>query len=249
MQSCWASPLGKCSTKLSGEHLVSGALFEDDLVTVQGLPWCREAPKTIGLANLTAKILCDYHNHELSPVDEAGVAAFKIFREISTQSNRRKQMTRGSWKVLRYQIDGTGLERWFLKTLINICYQGSFPIGRASVVAGQPTSDLVEVAYGHRRFERKAGLYSIIRTGMQISSTENFTFSPLLKHQHHIEGGLFSFRGFLYLLFLEPDGPPDPLDGVLHGGEDLGQCQLNFHNREISDKERGYLSQVVTVKW
>jgi len=249
MQTCWAASLGNCSTKLSGEHLVSSSLFDGGLVSVVGLPWCKDAPKTIGLSNLTAKILCDHHNHELSPVDEAGASAFKVFRQMSKTSNARRQMKRGSWKVLRYEIDGPGLERWFLKTLINVCFEGSYPIGRGNEVPGWPTEELVETAYGRRSFEGRAGLYSIVRTGMQVKSSEELVFSPLIKHRHHIEGGLFSFRGFLYMLFLETDGPPGPLHGVFLEGEDLGHCQLNFHNREISDVERGYLSQVLTVRW
>jgi len=157
-------------------------------------------------------------------------------------------MTRGSWQVKRYQVNGSLLERWFLKTLINLCIDAALPVGRDWETVGVPRPDLVEIASGLRPFMNGAGLYSIVRTGMAINSTEMLSFEPRIKHQH-IEGGLFTFRGFHYLLFLEADGPPQPLDGVFVAAEDLGNCQLNFHNRRVDENEKGYLSQVLEISW
>ena len=84
---------------------------------------------------------------------------------------------------------------------------------------------------------------------MTIESTDKLNFSPVIKPGQHIEGGLFTFRGFYYFLSLEEDGPPKSLDGLSIGEEDLGACQLNFHNREIKDMEKGYLSQIMTITW
>jgi hypothetical protein len=137
----------------------------------------------------------------------------------------------------------------FFKTLINLCVDGPLPIGRNSGTAGVPSHDLVEVACGFRAFQNCAGLYSIVRLGMQIESADILNFYPLIKNHDHIEGGLFSFRGFNYLLFLESEGSPHPIGGVFMGPEDLGDCQLNFHNDRIKQNEKGYLSQVVNISW
>ena len=67
--SCWASSLGDCGGGISREHIISASQFDEETITLQCLPWCKE-PKTIGLASLVAKNLCRDHNTALSPVDE-----------------------------------------------------------------------------------------------------------------------------------------------------------------------------------
>ncbi|MEP7362528.1 MAG: hypothetical protein ABI972_04670 [Acidobacteriota bacterium] len=249
MATCWAKCLGNCSTKGSREHIVSKALFLGDSIQVQGFAWCKEKPKAVGLASLTAKILCEYHNNSLSPVDVAGAQAFDALRKIRTLENTRDKLKPQIWNIKRFTLQGAPLERWFLKTLINLSFGSAYPIGRRSVEPGEPSCDLVETALGLRQFEGKAGLYSVVRTGMSCNSTDRVGFTPLIKDLHHIEGGIFIFRGLMFLLSLEPDGPPQPLTGIHFDGEHIGDCQLNFHNRVINVKNRKYLSQVLTTVW
>jgi hypothetical protein len=249
MQSCWAACLGDCGNKASREHLVSESLFVGDAVRVQGFPWCKDTPKEIGLSGLTAKILCGHHNNALSPVDEAGAATFAVLREMRRLANVRERMKPRPWKIVRYRVDGRLLERWFLKTLINLCCDRDYPIGRASTVIGRPTEQLVRIAYGLEPFKERSGLYFVVRTGMQVDSTDSDSFAPLIKHRNQIEGGLFAFRGLRFLLFLEPEGPPVTLDGIFIDGEDLGNSQLNFHNRQITENTGKYRSQVLTIDW
>jgi hypothetical protein len=182
-------------------------------------------------------------------VDDAGVKAFSVLREMTRLSNVRKQMKPRVWNVVRYSLDGKALERWFLKTLINLCCDRGHPIGRMSTIAGRPSEQLVRIAYGISSFESRAGLYFVVKTGMRIDSSDTVGFSPLIKNGAHIEGGLFSFRGLRFLLFLELDGPPSPLTGIHFDGEDVGEAQLNFHNREIGETNGKYRSQVLQIDW
>jgi hypothetical protein len=248
MDSCWAAPIGNCGGGITREHLVSSSLFPYDQVEVQGYSWCRE-PKRIGVSSLTAKILCERHNNDLSPVDVAGAHAFDVFREAQKISNVREGMKLRRWKVVRHVIDGHGLERWCLKTLINISCDHDLPIGRDSVVPGRPSERLVRIAYGKESFLGRAGLYFVVRTGMLVKSEDVIQFSALIKHRTHIEGGLFSFRGNMLLLFLESEGPPIPLDGIAMNGEDLGNAQFNFHNEQIFVNTGKYRSQVIDIRW
>jgi hypothetical protein len=71
MEECWANCLRNCSNKITREHLVSQSLFVVNRVVVQGFPWCKDAPKEVSLASLTAKILCSKHNNDLSHIDTA----------------------------------------------------------------------------------------------------------------------------------------------------------------------------------
>lgn len=51
---CWAAALGDCSDKISREHIISRALFSQE-VFVQGLAWCKSEPKKIGMAGSQEK--------------------------------------------------------------------------------------------------------------------------------------------------------------------------------------------------
>lgn len=250
VMACWAECLGQCSDKMSREHLVSASIFPQGKIRVQGFPWCIEEPKEIGISGLTAKLLCVRHNNALSPVDDGGRSAFEVFKEIRRLANVRNAMKPRRWNVVTHRIDGLMLERWFLKTLINICCDGEWPIGRASNVPGRPHDALVRIAYGHEEFENRAGLYFLAKTGMRVESADTILFSPLVKEQHHIEGGLFTFRGQGFLLYLESEGPPEPLTGIMWNADDLGGVQLNLHNKKIDvfDREKNR-SQVLLIKW
>jgi hypothetical protein len=249
VENCWAACVGKCSDKLSGEHLVSQSLFLNDFVTVQGMPWCKDQPKRIGLSRLTAKILCDRHNNALSPVDTAGAEAFATIRELMKVLRVRKTLKPHIWKIRRYEIDGQGLERWFLKTLINVCCNGPTRIGRYSDKPGWPDQQLVETAFGLKTFEGRAGLYSLFKVGEQINSNDDLACVPILNASDYIEGGFFRFRGFGFLLFLDPEGPKGNLSAIGLRSEDAGQFQLMFRQKHFRDVTGKYVSQIVTFRW
>ena len=249
LDACWASCLDNCSDKLSREHLVSGGLFTDNSVMVEGFPWCKGQAVKIGLSGLTSKILCEKHNNDLSDVDTAGIRGFKVLREMRRLANVREKLKQERWRVFRDKVNGYGLELWCLKTLINLCCDRQAAIGRDSTVAGGPSERLVRIAYGLEKFKGRAGLYFAARVGMNIQSEDTVRFAPLLKQGVNVEGGLFSFRGQRLLLFLEDEGPPQPLRGVSIDGEDLGDAQLNFHLKEIKVMQGEYLSEILTFEW
>jgi hypothetical protein len=228
---------------------VSQSLYLGDTVAVQGFPWCKDAPKIVGLASLTAKILCKEHNSRLSDIDSAAGAAFDAIRQSTTLSKVRNRNSGTRWTIKRYLVDGPKLERWFLKTLINLCHGHGYRVGRDAAEDGDASTNLVEIAFGLQKFQGRAGLYSIVRVGQNIQSDDTVRFAPLIKNQQYIAGGLWSFHGFRYLLFLQHEGPPQPLSGVSFDGEDLGQSQLNFHNEQARENVGKYLSHVVQTKW
>src|SRR5215510_10773417 len=117
---CWAKSLGDCEGPLSGEHYFTSGLFEGDKVFVYGLDWCREKPKEIGKKSLVKNILCKSHNERLSILDDEAIRAFKIFAEERKLNDIRVQMKPRYWTLKRWSINGSLLERWFLKTLIGI---------------------------------------------------------------------------------------------------------------------------------
>ncbi|MFZ3211983.1 MAG: hypothetical protein WA188_10740 [Terriglobales bacterium] len=235
--SCWAAPLGDCAQKITREHIVSQCLFEDDQIMVQGLKWCLNEPKSIGSSSLVAKILCKNHNSGLSDLDAAALQAFNVFRESIRLNQVREKLKRPPthWNIKRMEIDGPLLERWFLKTLINLTFGGEWPIG--SNVKGTPSRELVEVAFGRRQFEHGAGLYLAGRAGEQIDSMDRVNFTPMTDKADNLAAGRFNFRGYTFFLCLVPEK-----------FEMLGDSHLLYREVTLNCSVQERSSHVIAIK-
>jgi hypothetical protein len=248
MGKCWAASLGDCSEKISGEHVISAGLFLSDKIFVQGFSWCRDAPKEIGSASFVKNILCRKHNSDLSPVDEAGIKAFRVFQECTRLQNVRQQMKPRHWKVSRFRLNGLGLERWFLKTLINIAAQGDDAIGPHSQ-PGEPSRDLVKIAFGLTKFESRCGLYSIGEAGESFVSEDRVSFTSFHgAERKYIAGARFFFRGHSFALLLTAPKPGEPLYFVGKDGTVLKREPL-YHLRTMNFLVGGHRSHVVEISW
>jgi hypothetical protein len=139
---CWALALGDCGGKLSREHTVSECLFRNGTVTVKGLEWCSDEPKTIGVDNLTRKILCQTHNSRLSELDSEALKCFEAIRESARLNEQRARVRRKSWTLKHFEVDIRLLERWLLKITINLVYQDKWRFGDYGEAAGPPRKSL-----------------------------------------------------------------------------------------------------------
>jgi len=210
MRNCWAVPEGNCSSKITGEHTVTTALFQTDVVQVRGLPWCANEFKTIGLANLTRKILCAHHNAELSKwADDPAVEAFKVFRQCKEIADIRTELSPRHFGRKKYSVDGRGLERWFLKTLLNVCFE-HWPVGMNAVTADQVPKQLVDIAFGKENFGGKAGLYLPARLEQSLELSEHVRVATLVRSDR-VMGAAYSFYGYRFLIWLDSDANPDLL--------------------------------------
>jgi hypothetical protein len=246
---CWARSIGGCSNKLSGEHIVSQSIFESEQLTVQGLAWCKDAPKTIGLSSLTAKILCREHNSELSELDSAAGNAIRVIRQAEQLEKVRRSLKPQFWTVVRSRIDGPKLERWFLKTLINVTYENDFQIGTGPQAKGIPSADLVEIAFGRKRFTAYEGLYVVGYVGQRVVQSDSFQLLTLMTKEGALFGGIFLFRGFRFLLSLSDQQITKLPSGVALPGDDWTGAHFNHHNQAIRMKIGKYLSQVIEMTW
>lgn len=250
---CWAESLGGCSDKLSGEHIVTAGLFSNDLVAVQGLPWCKDEPKTIGLNNLTRKILCTYHNSNSSPLDQAAIAAFKAFQESVRLTDAREEMKERRWTVVHIPIDGNVLERWFLKTLINLTVGGNAKIGPKSETPGEPSKDLIEIVYGISEFVPNAGLYNSAELGETIQSEDRVNIAPFFDaDDEHVMGGHFHFRGFRFMLCLAEKGFTGTLTLKHRDGRTTQHSKPLRHLEHVKvtiGPSQKYVSHFIDLKW
>src|ERR1700730_14637873 len=206
MVDCWAEKLGGCADKASREHIISAGIFPEGTILVKGFPWCRDEFKEIGVSNFTKKVLCEQHNNTLTHADEAGISAMNVFRQEVQINNARDKIKLRRWSVKKFQIDGSGLERWFLKTLINVAAAGIYKIGRDSNEVGKPSERLVKIAFGLEEFKPKAGLYALGHVGQSLKVREGVLLNPLIDTTQTIVGVLFHFHGYRFLLYLEEEG-------------------------------------------
>ena len=250
MNDCWAACLGDCSDKMSREHIVTQAMYPaDNEVTVSGLPWCLE-PKTVGMASLTVKSLCVAHNSALSEVDQEAVQFAQSMRESFRLLQVRVTSKNHRWRIKRFPINGYKLERWLLKTLINVAYGRGSPIGTDSKEAGLPSKRLVEIAFGKKRFEPNAGMYGIFDAPESRPHEDGIAIHGINSTANLVLGAVFSFLGFRLLLFLDPKGPTLPLMEVTTPeGESAYVIEPTYHPKAVEYNAGRGVSHTVEFKW
>jgi hypothetical protein len=150
---CWANCLGDCDGGMSQEHLVSECLFEEGDINVMGLPWCKDAPKQMRIETLTDNILCRRHNTTLSKVDSASKQTLDTIADAANLFNVRSRILTRSWTIQYFTTDMWLLERWCLKTLMNIRMNS-----QPDYEIACDCDELVRVAFGREMFTAPKGL-------------------------------------------------------------------------------------------
>jgi len=147
---CWAAILGDCSGGMSGEHYISKGIFDGDAVTAFGLSWCKSAPKQIPLGTATANILCSHHNQSLATFD---AEASRLSRFLSEQI-RDLPLESADLRII-----GPDLEKWALKTFVNLGYLGA--LDQVGGIRIKPDDFVVRHIFQNAPLPRGVGLYSI----------------------------------------------------------------------------------------
>jgi hypothetical protein len=240
---------------MSGEHYFSAGLFDDEKVFIYGLDWCKEQPKQVGKSSLVKNVLCKSHNERLSILDEEAINAFKILREERDLNAVRTEMKPRYWAVRRWRIRGPLLERWFLKTLIGLACEGERKIGPDSTEPGQPSANLVRIAYGLEGFAGLSGLYTLAALGMNVHIRERIEYVPMADPDC-LPGGLFCFMGYFFILHLGNGGLDQNADLMLPGPTKFGGMlggNINVrpmrHMRAAKFAVHARTSHVIDFKW
>lgn len=225
---CWANCLGDCSGGMSQEHLVSECLFEGK-INVMGLPWCKDSPKQMRIETLTDNILCRCHNTALSKVDSAAKQTLDTIAEAADLFDRRSQIPSRSWTIKYFETDMWLLERWCLKTLMNI-RMNSQPDYQ---IVGE-WDQLVRVAFGLEMFTPPKGLYMMAMKGHNIpigGKKFNITTQSL---DGKLAGARFRLWGMPFFLNITPE--PIQLN---HGKGHMirGGMKQWFSTRDRKDRE------------
>jgi hypothetical protein len=241
---CWASELGDCNDIQSGEHLVSGAVFTGPAVKVVGSLWPGVEEKTIGLKSLKSNVLCDSHNSRLSPLDTEAGRAFRSFAEYYQVLAGRLKIRPRPWPVFNWGMEGSLLERWFIKTSTNIlaahCSKAwwSDPTNRI-------TLPLLAAIFEGAPLPFPAGLYARLESGT-FTSDDSVAFRSVVSRaegERRQVGGFFSFRGAQFLIWLDSRRPPS-------SHPDCAEIESLVHRPPVlGGVVGGHLSQTITFKW
>lgn len=250
MKKCWAVRLGDCSDKLSGEHIVTAGIFSSDKVNVQGLSWCKDAPKEIGLASAVKRVLCTGHNSRLSPLDDAVIEVFRALRDAVRLSNVRGNLPMRRWTKRNFDVDGVRLERWCLKTLITLSIGGSLPVGPHSKDADTPDENLVRICFGLAPFQAPKGLYVAWEVGDKLEVQDEKVVISTFHEDTHLAGARFYLGGFVFILYLnDRELKPGPLRFTRSDGSVEQRPQPQYHNKAVNFQLGKHVSHSVRFIW
>lgn len=250
MKKCWAASLGDCSDKQSGEHIVTAGIFSSDAVTVQGFSWCKDTPKEIGLASLVKNVLCKDHNSRLSPLDDTVIQLFDALRKAVQLSDVRSKLAPRRWTTKRFDVDGTNLERWCLKTLITLSIGGESALGPHSKDADTPEDTLVQICFGMGRLQPPRGLYVAWEAGDKLETQDEKVVISTFNDEKSLVGARFYLGGFVFILYLNDRAlKPGPLRFTQKDGRVEQRPHPQYHNRAVNFQLGKYVSHSVRFLW
>jgi len=161
----------------------------------------------VGRANIVSKILCRTHNSALSDVDTEAINAFQSLQRAAALQERRRNGFFPPVVPQCFGINGDRLERWFIKTAVNLALVQQGDVRWCGGSPGRiPPKSLVDAAFGGRPLANGAGLYAAASVGEAGVANESVHFAPLFDASDELPGAIFSFCGFRFLLSLR-EGP------------------------------------------
>lgn len=234
--SCWANYRGDCNRGMSNEHLISKALFPDQVVYISGIDWCKGQEKCVGINSLTRKILCAHHNNSLSKADKTAVNAIQAFHS----------------GIGINEIDGILLERWLIKTAINLTIGSSLHIGVGMKDSnyGRPSPYLLAVAFGELPLAHKMGAYFLFPNGPYAHRQEEISLIPL-QQGNSIGGFLFGLRGQYVFLNLYAGHAPINLNEISENTlpKHIACASLIYRPRNIKVSMGEDPTRCIKMKW
>ncbi len=212
---------------------------------VSGFDWCKQEAKSIGINGLQRQILCKAHNSALSDADSEAKKAVGLFQRSATPT---KDGSLGDNK-----IDGQKLERWLLKTAINLSYGGNLHIGIGmnGSMPGLPSPYLIDVAFGRRSFSHLMGVHFLLPDKATSHSPSEIIMFPLIK-DGNIGGFYFELRSQPVFLNLFPGHAPPTLGAV---AEKLGlqqallDAKMVYRPPQIATISNSMPTSLIKLKW
>lgn len=201
---CFFGNSNDCSTKISREHYISKAILDmcGDL-TISGMPWQQEGDqRRLALDSLTANILCDRHNHALSPLDTLAAKFFRSLEQVHEHTLKRSL----SRKRLIVLGSGQGMEMWAFKTIAGL-FHGRIARANGGILnesAVLNETAIMQAVFGGR-VPSPAGMYVRPATGA-VENRMTFSFAPLVSEdERNVVGLVVYFKAFDFAFLINAD--------------------------------------------
>jgi len=200
---------------------------------VYGIGSNENKTRKIGVSSLSSKMLCSYHNNQLSVLDSEAIKIFNGLKSFLEMPCKYKKDRVKNSVDLKY--NGSFLERWFLKTTINILYCPSYNLKN-------PPKELVEIVFGLRQYPKGVGLcMSAYPGGQWLNKDYDLKFVPVLNSQNQYEFVAFEFAGWRFViplidspipssLSLDTANPYAPFNKFF---QDLSKSVLTYHLKKM----------------
>ena len=185
-RSCWAACLGDCKGPLSKEHVISAGVFDEIMMEVEGIQAFGDESRVVSKASLTARMLCREHNSRLSPLDA----------EAARLSDAIKDARAGGIPAT-HLVNGALLERWILKTLVNLLASRWAEKGQLP-----PGPDIVAKVFGLSPVLAPSGLYAL-QNYQGTAPPDSVCYTVIASQREsspHILGLLISLSGAVFVL-------------------------------------------------
>jgi hypothetical protein len=154
-----------------------------------------------------------------------------------------------AWEMKSFTTSGVMLERWCLKTLITIAFDGPAPIGNGDTGPGKVPCTLVRKAFGLEAFPPpRAGLYWMGEVGDSIDVSEGIVITTFSNQIGRLGGARFRFWGLTLLLVLD-DGPAGPFSFKSVSGDQDIQANALRHPRSLGMGVHGQNSHSLDFLW
>jgi hypothetical protein len=162
---CYATRLGDCSGPLNREHFVSKNLLKEfeeaGKLQVTGYPHGNKAGRLLmSVESMSAKVLCERHNSQLSDVDTEGSRFLLAFFDAHTGLIEERFTTDQTW-----DFDGLLIERWMLKAACGLLASGQAGVGTERIERTHPPLEFLHVLFGLESFPRE---WEHIQTSRQL---------------------------------------------------------------------------------
>ena len=180
---CYAHALGDCDGKLSKEHIISSCTL-DPVVKIVGSKKIPE--KEISKDSAVAKILCQKHNSMLSPYDAEAKLLIEAL-SFASHAHRIGILESFREKPRVDTLNGDLLERWFLKTAINMAYTLN---GNHKYIADK----VLDYLFSDKKFEHPHGLHRVdYFEFIEEDEFKSIVCVPLIMESDHELGGFAFF--------------------------------------------------------
>ncbi len=227
---CFASVLANCEGGISREHYVSSNLLRrlGEAITVSGFPWQKPGEsRIVGIGSLTAKILCEKHNKELSKLDDKIGVFFSTLRKYTTEFNESKSVIQ--------VFNGENIELWALKVVCGFIASGNFSID-GEPIPKYVREDWIKILFSKKSFPPGLGAYVFAKINDRYPVAHSLEIAPRCHNvSKNIGGASLIVGGILNIdLILMDDIKPSE--------------NQRYHPKFLNFKKNG-ITQTIGFSW